>query len=308
MLVWQAHKNFVRQIVFLGDGRTVATTAGKSRFVWVWDATGRTLARKLNSHALPEPASRWEPSERSVEAVASTPDGSGLATLTTTGVVKVWDAATGEARCGWRGVGWSGRALALAPDARSVVTLYGSQTVRWKLADPPPAPGAAYPHHTLVGVPCEAVAFSRDGSWLAGHRPDGVNLWSVPSYRRTFEKAPPAATVGLLTFAPDGTRVAAVRGPEVHTWVRSRDRWAAGPVVRGNGAQVADAAFSPDGRTLLSVGRDGTIRMSDVETGEPRQTFDFGIGEVRAAAFSPDGLTAAAGGAKGQIVVWDVDG
>ena len=59
---------------------------------------------------------------------------------------------------------------------------------------------------------------------------------------------------------------------------------------------------------MLSVGRDGTIRMSDAETGETRQTLDFGVGEVRAAAFSPDGLSAAAGGAKGQIVVWDVDG
>ena len=60
-------------------------------------------------------------------------------------------------------------------------------------------------------------------------------------------------------------------------------------------------------RALLSVGRNGTIRMSDVDTGEPRRTFDFGVGEVRAAAFSPDGLTAAGGGAKGQIVVWDVE-
>ena len=55
-------------------------------------------------------------------------------------------------------------------------------------------------------------------------------------------------------------------------------------------------AFSPDGRTLASGSRDKTIRLWDVETGQPQATLKGHENRVNAVAFSPDGRTLASGG------------
>jgi len=69
---------------------------------------------------------------------------------------------------------------------------------------------------------------------------------------------------------------------------------------------VLGVAFTPDGRTLLTGGADGLVKLWD-PAGRLRHTFDWKIREVGAVAFAPDGLTAAAGGAE-TILVWDVAG
>ncbi len=60
-------------------------------------------------------------------------------------------------------------------------------------------------------------------------------------------------------------------------------------------------------RRWRSAQGDGKVRFWDVESGQLRRAFDWGIGEVKSVVFSPDGMRAAAGG-EGQILVWDIDG
>lgn len=302
MLVWQAHKNFVRRIVFLGDGRTVATTAGLSRFVWVWDAGTRAPVRKLDAHRPPARAA-WVQGTRAVEALAASADGRRLMTVNVNAEAKVWAAATGDELHGWWLRGNPGE-VALAPDgATAAVGGWDRTAAVFDLTRPADEHGAPPAAADLRRV-AYRLAYSPDGKWIAGHGHHGLTLWHTATYQ-PFDRPAKPRHVGPIVFSPDGNRIAAVRGAEVYTWVR--DKWAAGPVVRGIGVPVADVAFGPDGRTLLSAAEDGTIRMSDADTGETARTFDFGIGGVRAAAFAPDGLTCAVGGAKGQIVVWDVE-
>ena len=75
-------------------------------------------------------------------------------------------------------------------------------------------------------------------------------------------------------------------------------------------------ALSPDGKTLATTGRDGSIRLWDVGTGKVRATLKGHKGSVFALAFSPDGKVLASGpyaggieGSKGDyaIKLWDVE-
>ncbi len=64
-----------------------------------------------------------------------------------------------------------------------------------------------------------------------------------------------------------------------------------GPAFSTDGSQVA--AFSPDGKQVLSGGWDKTVRLWDAATGEQLRVFEGHTSHVHAVAFSPDGKRAA---------------
>jgi WD40 repeat protein len=67
-------------------------------------------------------------------------------------------------------------------------------------------------------------------------------------------------------------------------------------------------AVSADGRTAVSGGGDGTVRVWDLTgTAAPRELTRH-VGWVEAVAVSADGQTAVSGGADGTVRVWDLAG
>ncbi|KJK38531.1 hypothetical protein UK23_41110 [Lentzea aerocolonigenes] len=118
---------------------------------------------------------------------------------------------------------------------------------------------------------------------LAGTEPGTAMLLAVQAYRT----APTTeARSALLSMSPRRGHLGTLRG---HT------------------GAVSQVAFSGDGNTLLSVGRDQTLSLWDFG----RRTRTAALTEHRtwltAAAVSPDGHTAASGGEDGQIAIWDLD-
>src|SRR5207248_2542937 len=67
---------------------------------------------------------------------------------------------------------------------------------------------------------------------------------------------------------------------------------------------VSRAAFSPDGRMVLTGGTEGVARLWDVKTGKVLGPAPGREG-VLAVAFSPDGRRLAAAGRHGRIALWD---
>jgi WD40 repeat protein len=82
--------------------------------------------------------------------------------------------------------------------------------------------------------------------------------------------------------------------------------------LRGHEGSVNFAAYSPDGKRIVTASDDNTARIWDVSTGKEIKVMRSRNGPVRSAAFSPDGLriaTAASGDqsapVSGAVHVWD---
>ena len=74
----------------------------------------------------------------------------------------------------------------------------------------------------------------------------------------------------------------------------------------GQGEQVGDVRFSPNGTQLGSTANDGTTLVWDVQQGTVHDRLDTGA--VNAVAFSPDGSKLVTGGEDAALRIWDLSG
>jgi RNA polymerase sigma factor (sigma-70 family) len=71
-----------------------------------------------------------------------------------------------------------------------------------------------------------------------------------------------------------------------------------------NGSLVNHIAYTPDGRTLVTVGWDGVVRVWEADTG--RELRAIGGHDIRSLAVSPDGRTLATGEYPSRLRLWDL--
>ena len=117
-----------------------------------------------------------------------------------------------------------------------------------------------------------------------------------------------SASVGAVTFSPDGRTLAAASGDGTVRLVDVATRQQIGAPLTDGAREVDSVAFSPDGKTLAAGTFDGTVQLWDVATrrqiGLPLAT---GTGEVLSVAFSPDGKILATGNSgDGTVRLWNV--
>jgi WD40 repeat protein/serine/threonine protein kinase len=158
--------------------------------------------------------------------------------------------------------------IALSPDGRLAATGSAEGVIRlWSLADASLA-------GMLVGYDgaVRALEWSPDGRYLAaGYSSEVIRLWEVN--RRQLICVIPASVQGndSLDWSPDGRWLAHVAprtdhaGDTVHVWEAKTAR--VRHVLGGHQSGVYAVAFSPDGNTLATGGRE-LIKLWDVASGK----------------------------------------
>src|SRR5262249_9072591 len=106
--------------------------------------------------------------------------------------------------------------------------------------------------------------------------------------------------------SPDGGPLAS--GGSAHTiWLWDAHSRSCRAVLHGHTAEVRGLAFTPDSR-LLSGSEDGTLRLWDVQRGEPLRTLQGYATALYDLDWSPAGTEIASAGFHGVVSLWQVEG
>ena len=174
------------------------------------------------------------------------------------------------------------------------------------------------------------ATFSPDGRWLAPTCWDGtIYLWEVTTGKRLLRwlghLGGPDSVVFTPRFTPDGkTLITSGNDQTVRIWDLSRDEpqpqilTPSEPefpeatrngfpkrVLRGHTGSVESVQISPDGKTIVSGSKDGTIKLWDLATGKERRTLRGHKRDV-SVAFHPGGKLLASGDYNGIVRLWDL--
>ena len=143
---------------------------------------------------------------------------------------------------------------------------------------------------------------------LVGGRDGTFQLWDVRSKRELRRFEGHTRPVESLCFSPDGRLVVSGAGDgTIRVWdpgsaTQLRSFPAATPTFRPLPVVSADGT-----RLLCYTGNDKTVRVFDLEGGEPLHEFAIrGRAAAFVIAFSQDGRWALAGGLENKIRLWDV--
>jgi RNA polymerase sigma factor (sigma-70 family) len=327
------HQEEIHALVFSEDGKSLASAAadktirlwevatGKERRAWsvaspasalAFGPGGKTLASAhdgviriwdlATGKALPPD----EGHQGGVSSVALSADGKTLISASTDATIRIWETSTGKELRRIQGHEGSISSLSLSPDRKLLASVCtDDQTVRlWDL-----------PTGKQVNL-FPASSYRTQAAWL----PDGKTLIVGPHdrtlhfydittgrERHTIEGAYSGA---VLVVAPDGTFLATgnLSRPTFH--LRATATGKALPALPADSVHdgpVTSAAFSPDGKTLITgSSSDRVIRHWELSTGKERLQFLGHEEEITCLALSPDGRTLASGSYDRTIRLWEV--
>jgi WD40 repeat protein/tRNA A-37 threonylcarbamoyl transferase component Bud32 len=235
-----------------------------------------------------------------VWSVAFSPDGQRLASGSREGVVKVWDATTGQVLHTLPGHTAVVLGVAFSPDGSRLASAGDGVVKVWDATT-----GAVL--HTLQGrARCgHSVAFSPDGERLAASGSEGVvKVWDMRTGQENLTLKGHTCPVNRVVFSPDGTRLASASSDgTVKVWDARIEKEAL--LTLKHTDSVFGVAFSPDGTRLASACLDWTVKVWDATAGRETLTLKGHKGGILSVAFSPDGTRLASASMDRTVKVWD---
>jgi WD40 repeat protein len=234
--------------------------------------------------------------ELPTRALAFSPDGLTLATVSEDGRVHTWSAETGAGFDVLEG----GVGVSTAPEAEASSVFGGARASSGAGESPALLCIALLDAQTLLApsTSCQLLVWDLKPTWVL-ERTIGTGDIDSPLTDR----------VNAVRFSPDGRMLATgggepTRSGEIKLW-----SVAEGEAIREFARVHSDAVlaldFSPDGKFLASASADRFVRVVELATGKAVKTFEGHTSYVLGVAWKGDSRILASAGADNVIKVWD---
>jgi WD40 repeat protein len=241
--------------------------------------------------------------------VAFSQNGEQVATVSSDGTARLWDAVSGQeliTLSGHTDIVWD---VEFDPSGSRIATSSSDGTARvWSTTT-----GQAL--FIVSGHPeVYPIAFSPDGTRPATGGSHGVvKVWDAATGHELLMLSGHTDFLADIAFSPDGKRLATGGGDRT---ARVWDIEASLTTSASSGQElysltdftgpISGVAFDPDGGRLVTSSGDGSVRVWDVATGLLLFTITDNNPSFTRVTFSPDGERLAVGSITGTPVVWNI--
>jgi eukaryotic-like serine/threonine-protein kinase len=287
-----AKAGWIHDLSFSPDGTRIASTAERDSQIRVWDAHSGLEIMALAGH------------DANVIAVAFSPDGAHLASVSYDNTLRRWDARTGQKAMSIRAHSTKVNGLAFSNDDTRLASVSHDGTFKlWDLA-------TCLEIAIVKGVdkrPDESrcLAFSPNDAYVAfGGDDHSVRLLDGKTGAELKSFHGHESWICGVAFSPDNRNlVSGGNDQTVKLW--DIDSGEEITTFRGHLGRVNSVAFSPDGTRVASASEDGTVKLWDTHSGREIKSLDGHGQNVFDVAFSPDGKQIASSGNDATIRIWD---
>jgi WD40 repeat protein len=268
---WLGHRGEILALAVSADGGTIVS-GGQDGSVRLWDRAGKSIGVPSIEQ------------QAAVRSVAISADGGTIVSSGQDGTVRLWDRAGKSIGSIWNGTPSEVLAIAISADGDTIVSGGQDGKIRlWNRA----GKSLGLPFFGHQGV-VRSVAISADGQTIVSGGQDGtVRLWAQNGK-------------SILSASQNRAKKShPVDGSNQQSGKRS---------VLGHQGEVLSVSISSDGGTIVSGGKDGTVRLwarNGKSIGVPLKGHQ---GSVRSVAVSTNGGTIVSGGNDGTVRLWARDG